>query len=71
MEYCHTCEKNVHFRAHARNHPKWNKGCDDKRYICSDSITTFPFILTRKCDKCDVWMDLGQNPHLYIETHVC
>ena len=44
---------------------------DDKRYICGDSITTYPFGYTKRCEHCNVLLNLGHDEHLNIETHNC
>ena len=44
---------------------------DDKPYICSDAVTTYPFGHTRDCTRCGDTLNLGHDRRLNIETHVC
>ena len=57
---------------HQINVTKFSKkyGCakDDKRYICSDRVTTYPFGYTKKCEYCDKMLNLVTHENLNIET---
>ena len=44
---------------------------DDKRYICSDGITTYPFGYTKTCGQCSELLNLSSDTYHNIETHVC
>ena len=50
---------------------KYGGAKDDKRYICKDGITTYPFGHTKKCKHCNVLLNLSHDEHLNIETHKC